>query len=195
MCCIFSRTALPLKMLGLERGRMQSLKNILVTSCCGSKIRSIAFQTVKNCGSQENNVCRQRLQKAPAFSAACFWTPPKSIPLCHRLHKPCEAAGVPFSCIEGTCKSCVIDVKEGMENLTPYTPAEQSQTPVTFRPKRSVSAKVNVWVRVLFRGEMNLQKCSDSIQVQKYSHIHCQKNVHKCSFFFCGRSSQTLAQK
>jgi len=42
------------------------------------------------------------------------------------LHKPCEAAGVPFSCIEGTCKSCVIDVKEGMENLSPYAPAEQN---------------------------------------------------------------------
>ena len=41
------------------------------------------------------------------------------------LHKPCEAAGVPFSCIEGTCKSCLIDVKEGMENLSEYTKPEQ----------------------------------------------------------------------
>jgi ferredoxin len=42
------------------------------------------------------------------------------------LHKPCEAAGVPFSCIEGTCKSCLIDIKEGMENLSEYTAAEQN---------------------------------------------------------------------
>lgn len=36
----------------------------------------------------------------------------------------CEEAGVPFGCTEGICGTCVIDVKEGMENLTGYTQAE-----------------------------------------------------------------------
>jgi len=33
--------------------------------------------------------------------------PPVEVEAGTALHKPCEAAGVPFSCIEGTCKSCV----------------------------------------------------------------------------------------
>lgn len=37
----------------------------------------------------------------------------------------CEEAGVPFACTEGVCGTCVIEVKEGMENLTPFTQAEE----------------------------------------------------------------------
>ena len=37
----------------------------------------------------------------------------------------CEEAGVPFACTEGVCGTCVIEVVEGMENLTPFTQEEK----------------------------------------------------------------------
>ncbi|MBS0645886.1 MAG: (2Fe-2S)-binding protein [Verrucomicrobia bacterium] len=37
----------------------------------------------------------------------------------------CEEAGVPFACTEGVCGTCVVEVKEGMENLTAYTQEEE----------------------------------------------------------------------
>lgn len=37
----------------------------------------------------------------------------------------CEEAGVPFACTEGVCGTCVIEVKEGMENLTTPTQEEE----------------------------------------------------------------------
>lgn len=37
----------------------------------------------------------------------------------------CEEAGVPFACTEGVCGTCVIEVKEGKENLTPPTKEEE----------------------------------------------------------------------
>lgn len=37
----------------------------------------------------------------------------------------CEEAGVPFACTEGVCGTCVIEVKEGMENLSPFTQEEE----------------------------------------------------------------------
>lgn len=37
----------------------------------------------------------------------------------------CEEAGVPFACTEGVCGTCVIEVKEGMENLSDFTTAEE----------------------------------------------------------------------
>ena len=36
----------------------------------------------------------------------------------------CEEAGVPFACTEGVCGTCVIEVVEGMENLSPFNEAE-----------------------------------------------------------------------
>lgn len=36
----------------------------------------------------------------------------------------CEEAGVPFACTEGVCGTCVIEVKEGKENLTEMTQEE-----------------------------------------------------------------------
>lgn len=41
------------------------------------------------------------------------------------LQEPCEEAGVPFACTEGCCGTCVIEVVEGMENLTDYTQEEE----------------------------------------------------------------------
>ncbi len=36
----------------------------------------------------------------------------------------CEEAGVPFACTEGICGTCVIEVKEGMDNLNEMTQEE-----------------------------------------------------------------------
>jgi len=40
------------------------------------------------------------------------------------LIEPCEQAGVPFACTEGVCGTCVIEVTEGMENLSEFNQAE-----------------------------------------------------------------------
>ena len=37
----------------------------------------------------------------------------------------CEEAGVPFACTEGVCGTCVIEVKEGHENLSEQTQEEK----------------------------------------------------------------------
>jgi ferredoxin len=37
----------------------------------------------------------------------------------------CEEAGVPFACTEGVCGTCVIEVLEGMDNLSPFTQEEK----------------------------------------------------------------------
>jgi len=36
----------------------------------------------------------------------------------------CEEAGVPFACTEGICGTCVIEVQEGMEQLSSFTQEE-----------------------------------------------------------------------
>ncbi len=41
------------------------------------------------------------------------------------IAEACEEIGVPFACTEGVCGTCVIDVKEGMENLSPFTQEEE----------------------------------------------------------------------
>ncbi len=40
------------------------------------------------------------------------------------ISEPCEQAGVPFACTEGVCGTCVIEVTEGMENLSEFNEAE-----------------------------------------------------------------------
>lgn len=40
------------------------------------------------------------------------------------LAEVCEEAGVPFACTEGVCGTCVIEVLEGMDNLSPFTQEE-----------------------------------------------------------------------
>ncbi len=37
----------------------------------------------------------------------------------------CESAGVPFACTEGVCGTCVIEVVDGKENLSPFTQEEK----------------------------------------------------------------------
>ncbi len=40
------------------------------------------------------------------------------------IAEACEQAGVPFACTEGVCGTCVIEVTEGMENLSDFNEAE-----------------------------------------------------------------------
>ena len=40
------------------------------------------------------------------------------------IQPACEEAGVPFACTEGVCGTCIVEVLEGHENLTPPTQAE-----------------------------------------------------------------------
>lgn len=41
------------------------------------------------------------------------------------IAQSCEDAGVPFACTEGVCGTCVIEIVEGKENLTPPTQEEK----------------------------------------------------------------------
>lgn len=40
------------------------------------------------------------------------------------IQEACEHAGVPFGCTEGICGTCVLEVTEGIENLSPFNQAE-----------------------------------------------------------------------
>lgn len=37
----------------------------------------------------------------------------------------CEENGVPFACEEGICGTCIVEVEEGMENLSEFTEEEE----------------------------------------------------------------------
>lgn len=41
------------------------------------------------------------------------------------IQQTCEEAGIPFACTEGICGTCVIEVTEGMENLSEFNQAEE----------------------------------------------------------------------
>lgn len=41
------------------------------------------------------------------------------------IQQACEEQGVPFACTEGVCGTCVIEVDEGMDNLSEFTEAEE----------------------------------------------------------------------
>lgn len=41
------------------------------------------------------------------------------------IKESCEEAGIPFACEEGVCGTCVIEVDEGMENLSNFTQEEE----------------------------------------------------------------------
>lgn len=40
------------------------------------------------------------------------------------IQEACEEQGIPFACSEGLCGSCIIEIVEGMENLSDFTEAE-----------------------------------------------------------------------
>lgn len=41
------------------------------------------------------------------------------------IAQKCEDAGIPFACTEGVCGTCVIEISEGMENLSEPTQEEK----------------------------------------------------------------------
>lgn len=49
----------------------------------------------------------------------------KEIPNGEGIANACEEAGVPFACTEGICGTCIIEVVQGMENLSPFTQEEK----------------------------------------------------------------------
>lgn len=40
------------------------------------------------------------------------------------IAEACEEAGVPFACTEGICGTCIVEVVDGNENLSPPSEAE-----------------------------------------------------------------------
>ncbi len=47
------------------------------------------------------------------------------VPEGEEIKSVCEEAGIPFACEEGLCGTCVIEVEEGMENLSEFTQEEK----------------------------------------------------------------------
>lgn len=43
----------------------------------------------------------------------------------HPIIDACEEMGVPFACTEGVCGTCLIEVVEGMDNLSHFTQEER----------------------------------------------------------------------
>ena len=41
------------------------------------------------------------------------------------IQEICEEAGVPFACTEGVCGTCVIEIQDGMSNLSDFTQEEE----------------------------------------------------------------------
>ena len=41
-----------------------------------------------------------------------------------RIKDVCEEAGIPFACEEGICGTCIVEIKEGEKNLSPFTEEE-----------------------------------------------------------------------
>ncbi|HNA61963.1 MAG TPA: 2Fe-2S iron-sulfur cluster-binding protein [Rhabdochlamydiaceae bacterium] len=48
-----------------------------------------------------------------------------NIPDGEGIASACEEAGVPFACTEGVCGTCVIEVVEGINNLSPINQEEK----------------------------------------------------------------------
>jgi ferredoxin len=55
----------------------------------------------------------------------------------------CEEAGVPFACTEGVCGTCVIEVTEGMENLSDFTQEEMDFLGEQDRERLACQCKIN----------------------------------------------------
>ncbi len=54
----------------------------------------------------------------------------------------CEQAGVPFACTEGVCGTCVIEVTDGMENLSPFNQAEEDFLGVCDKERLACQCKI-----------------------------------------------------
>ncbi len=67
----------------------------------------------------------------------------KEVPSGSAIHEVCEEAGVPFACTEGVCGTCVIEVLEGMENLSPFTQEEMDFLGEQDRERLACQCKLN----------------------------------------------------
>ena len=59
------------------------------------------------------------------------------------LTQSCEEAGVPFACTEGICGTCVVEVLDGMENLSAMTEEEKDFLGVQDRERLACQCKIN----------------------------------------------------
>ena len=67
------------------------------------------------------------------------------------IQEACEDAGVPFACTEGICGTCVIEVDEGMENLSDYTQEEEDFLGVMGNERLACQCKIkNGTVKISF---------------------------------------------
>lgn len=60
------------------------------------------------------------------------------------IKEVCEEMGIPFACEEGICGTCIIEIVEGKENLTPMTEEELD-----------------------FLGEQNIERLACQCRIQK----------------------------
>jgi ferredoxin len=58
------------------------------------------------------------------------------------IAEACEEAGVPFACTEGVCGTCVIEVLEGMENLSEFTQEEKDFLGALDRERLACQCKI-----------------------------------------------------
>ena len=49
----------------------------------------------------------------------------KEIPDGEKIQEVCEELGVPFSCTNGICGTCMVDIVKGEENLSELTEEEE----------------------------------------------------------------------
>ncbi len=68
-----------------------------------------------------------------------------------RIAETCEDAGVPFACTEGVCGTCVIEVTQGMENLSKPTQEE-----IDFLGEESLSSERLACQCQLLSGEVTV---------------------------------------
>ncbi len=59
------------------------------------------------------------------------------------LKELCEDAGIPFACSEGVCGTCIIEVKEGKENLSEMTQEELDFLGETDDERLACQCKIN----------------------------------------------------
>jgi ferredoxin len=58
------------------------------------------------------------------------------------IAEACEEAGVPFACTEGVCGTCVIEVVEGMDNLSEFTQEEKDFLGTLDRERLACQCKI-----------------------------------------------------
>jgi ferredoxin len=67
------------------------------------------------------------------------------------IAQACEEAGVPFACTEGICGTCVVEVIEGMENLSPFTQEEKDFLGEQHKERLACQCKIRAgFVKLLF---------------------------------------------